>query len=259
MAETAQAASKRSTVTVSGYESGTFMHTAKQSTVSSRAWGHPQLFNICYLFNTGSPPPDMLSDLTCKIPDLLCYLSEAASLQSILATSSALRQQVHQHVTKVTAGQRQPQQDLAVLVKGYWPCLVHVCSCGNAPKCCVQIPNAESWMAQPSQLHNQLQSIDFNYSQMTSRSVLVLLTASFRQLLSLRLMSCKLETQCPQALSMSQLPSLQTLDLSDIRLGAAAVAHILHSQLATSQNFEVGSEPGVQRRPSLGYCKLAIA
>lgn len=185
----------------------------------------------------------MLSDLICKVPGLLCYLAKADSLQNVLATSSALHQQVHQHVTKAIVGQQQPQQDLAILIKGHWPRLVHVRSCRNAPKCWAEMPEVVSLLAQPTQLHNQLQCIDFSSSQMASRSVAVLLAAPFGQLMSLQLRDCKLDNECARALSLSQLPSLQALNLTDNSLGADAMAHICNANWPHLRKLRLGQNP----------------
>ena len=174
---------------------------------------------------------------------MLCYLAKADSLQNVLATSSALRQQVHQHVTKAFIGQQQPQQDWAILVKGHWPRLVHVRSYWNAPKCWAEMPEAVSLLAHPTQLHSQLQSIDFSFSQTTSRSVAALLSAPFKGLLSLHLRSCQLDNECAPALSESQLPSLQALDLTDNMLGADAMAHICNANWPRLRKLRLSQNP----------------
>lgn len=187
----------------------------------------------------------MLSDLVCKIPELLDYLSKTA-LWNVLATSSALRQHVHQHVTKVTIH----QQDMAALIKEYRPRLVHVR--GYAPPISQQIAVL---LAQATQLHHQLQSLDFSNTHITSAAMAMLLSASFRQLPSLQLSSCGLDHACAPALSESQLPSLQALDLTDNMLDADAMAHMSKASWPNLRKLRLAHN----RLTHAGSCRLATA
>ena len=192
----------------------------------------------------------MLSDLVYKIPELLDYLSKTA-LQNILATSSALRQHVHQHVTKVKMHKQ--EEDMAVLIKGQWPRLVHV-SVYAVSRSQVDTGIA-ALLAQATQLHHQLQSLDFSYTRMTSAAVAVLPTASFRQLSSLQLRSCSLDQACAPALSKSQLPSLQALDLTDNILDANAMAHLCNANWPNLRKLRLARN----RLGNAGICHLATA
>ena len=192
-----------------------------------------------HLLNTGNAPPDMLYDLMCKVPDLLDCLS-AASLRHILATSPCLRQLVHQHVTKVSG--LRCQQDMAVLVRAHWPRLVHIC-CGSGSPASQLDPDLTHELAQATQLHNQLQCLEFSSSQVSSGVVAVLLTASFTQLSSLQLSACSLDTACAESLSQSRLPSLQALDLSKNRLDASAMAYLCKANWPSLRKLRLAENP----------------
>lgn len=192
-----------------------------------------------HLLNTGILPLDMLSDLMCKVPDLLDCLS-AASLRHILATSSCLRQLVHQHITKVSG--LRCQQDMAVLVGGHWPRLVHVC-CESASPASQLDPDFMHVLTQATQLHNQLRCLEISSSPISSGALAVLLTASFTQLASLQLPDCSLDSACAQALSKSRLPLLQALDLSDNLLAASAMAHLCKANWPSLRKLRLTENP----------------
>ena len=67
----------------------------------------------------------MLSNLVDHVPQLLEYLL-SDSLAAVLGTSSALRQKIHNHATKIIDPGHLSDQDIAVLAKGFWPQVTHL-------------------------------------------------------------------------------------------------------------------------------------
>ena len=136
-------------------------------------------------------------------------------LAHILETSSALRKQIQQHVTK--ASKKLGPADIEAVSRGYWPLLAHF-SLSN-----LSLDNA-AFANLASMPQQQLQSLDlWRVSWPASHFTCAFLGPS---LTSLRLTHSKLEPSSLLHLAAADLPLLESLDLSNSLSSSEAMSYL---------------------------------
>ena len=149
------------------------------------------------------------------IPHLLNIVAPA-SLANILATSSALRHQIHRHITKISTASG--KLDAAKPFSSSWPRLAHLSIQHSGG-----VREDIAVLANSTEL--QLQSLTFSHSRLNPLLMATLMQSNFAMLKRLCLARNQLDSSSILHLFTADLPMLQHLDLSGNRLDACAVSH----------------------------------
>ena len=147
----------------------------------------------------GAVSENSLADMINHVPHLLNVVAPA-SLANLLTTSSALRHQIHQHITKIFTDSG--KADAAKILSGSWPRLAHL-SVQRSGETCEDI----TVLGNSTVL--QLQSLAFTHSRLDSLLMATLMQSNFAMLKSLRLVRNELDSSSLLYLVTADLPVLE--------------------------------------------------
>ena len=160
----------------------------------------------------------MLSELLDHVPQLLEHLP-SSSLSVLLGTSSALRQKVHDYVSKVSG--TMPAQDISVLVHGLpdtYPQLTSLQLTIHSAAAILKVAHARLPL---------LENLDLTNSNLTGAGIRILSQGRWPKLKTLNLAVNKIANDGVSHLRTTEWPSLSSINLSDNRFGGSAIRLLL--------------------------------